>query len=82
MCGLESRNAGDVPMSRVKMNAKHEYEFLVNYKVMQTFFKNKKIDKVRLLRTTLHMLQNQHSSSAYTRRQARQVQNAVCSSIA
>ena len=35
-------------MSRVKMNAKHEYEFLVNYKVMQNVFKAKKIDKVRI----------------------------------
>lgn len=30
------------------MNAKHEYEFLANYKVMQVFFKQKKIDKVSL----------------------------------
>lgn len=33
-------------MQKVKMNAKHEYEFLANYKVMQLFFKQKKIDKV------------------------------------
>lgn len=38
---------GDVPMSRVKMNAKHEYEFLANYKVLQNVFKSHKIDKVR-----------------------------------
>jgi len=44
-CQILDSIYGDVPMSRVKMNAKHEYEFLVNYKVMQTFFKNKKIDK-------------------------------------
>ena len=37
---------GDLPMNRVKMTAKHEYEYLANYKVMQTVFKNKKIDKV------------------------------------
>lgn len=36
---------GDLPMSRVKMNAKHEYEFIANYKVMQNVFKAKKIDK-------------------------------------
>ena len=39
---------GDLPMNRVKMNAKHEYEYLANYKVMQNVFKAKKIDKVSL----------------------------------
>jgi hypothetical protein len=33
-------------MARVKMNAKHEYEYIANFKILQTFFKNKKIDKV------------------------------------
>ncbi|CAA7266082.1 unnamed protein product [Cyclocybe aegerita] len=32
-------------MSKVKMNAKHEYEYVANYKVMQNVFKAKKIDK-------------------------------------
>jgi RP/EB family microtubule-associated protein len=41
-------SAGDLPMGRVKMNAKHEYEFIANYKVMQNVFKAKKIDKARL----------------------------------
>ncbi|KAJ7045109.1 calponin homology domain-containing protein [Mycena alexandri] len=36
---------GDVPMARVKMNAKHEYEYLANFKIMQNVFKSKKIDK-------------------------------------
>ena len=39
--------SGDVPMVRVKMNAKHEYEFIANFKVLQNIFKAKKIDKVR-----------------------------------
>lgn len=43
-------------MSRVKMNAKHEYEFIANYKVMQNVFKAKKIDKVRLF-----LIYSQHS---------------------
>lgn len=38
---------GDVPMTRVKMNAKHEYEFIANFKVLQNIFKAKKVDKVR-----------------------------------
>lgn len=33
-------------MNRVKFNAKHEYEFIANFKVMQNVFKSKKIDKV------------------------------------
>lgn len=33
-------------MARVKMNAKHEYEFVANFKVLQNAFKAKKIDKV------------------------------------
>jgi len=36
---------GDIPMKRVKMNAKQEYEFVANYKIMQNVFKAKKIDK-------------------------------------
>ncbi|KAJ6477889.1 calponin homology domain-containing protein [Mycena vitilis] len=36
---------GDLPMARIKMNAKHEYEYLANYKIMQNVFKTKKIDK-------------------------------------
>jgi hypothetical protein len=40
-------DAGDVPMSKVKMKAKHEYEYIANFKVLQTIFKTKKIDKVR-----------------------------------
>jgi microtubule-associated protein, RP/EB family len=37
-------------MVRVKMNAKHEYEYIANFKIMQTAFKTKKIDKVRSVR--------------------------------
>lgn len=33
-------------MNRVKMGAKHEYEFIANFKVMQNIFKTKRIDKV------------------------------------
>lgn len=40
-------HTGDVPMARVKMNAKHEYEFIANYKILQNVFRAKKIDKAR-----------------------------------
>ncbi|KAH9165932.1 calponin homology domain-containing protein [Lactarius sanguifluus] len=35
----------DIPMTRVKMNARHEYEFIANFKVMQNVFKTKRIEK-------------------------------------
>lgn len=33
-------------MARVKMSAKHEYEYIANFKILQNAFKLKKIDKV------------------------------------
>ena len=45
-CYGRYRVIGDLPMNRVKMGAKHEYEYVANYKVMQNVFKAKKIDKV------------------------------------
>ena len=54
---------GDVPMTRVKMNAKHEYEFIANFKILQNIFRAKKIDKVRLI--LLHALTlHQHTLPA------------------
>jgi len=44
-CQILDSIYGDIPMARVKMNAKQEYEYLSNFKVLQTAFKNKKIDK-------------------------------------
>ncbi|KAJ2918756.1 hypothetical protein MD484_g1708, partial [Candolleomyces efflorescens] len=44
-CQIMDSIYGDVPMNRVKMNAKHEYEFLANFKVLQNVFKAKRIDK-------------------------------------
>lgn len=41
--------SGDVPMARVKMAARHEYEYIANFKVLQTSFKGHKIDKVRVM---------------------------------
>ncbi|KAJ7462994.1 calponin homology domain-containing protein [Mycena latifolia] len=33
---IDSIYPGDVPMARVKMAAKHEYEYVANYKILQT----------------------------------------------
>ena len=33
-------------MARVKMNAKHEYEFIANFKVLQNTFRSHKVEKV------------------------------------
>jgi len=44
-CQILDSIYGDIPMPRVKMNAKHEYEFIANFKVLQNAFKAKKIEK-------------------------------------
>ena len=33
-------------MARVKMNAKHEYEFIANFKILQNIFRSHKVEKV------------------------------------
>ncbi|KAB5590930.1 hypothetical protein CTheo_5624 [Ceratobasidium theobromae] len=44
-CQILDSIYGDIAMNKVKMNAKHEYEFIANFKVLQNAFKAKKIDK-------------------------------------
>jgi hypothetical protein len=63
-------------MARVKMNAKHEYEYIANFKVMQTAFKTKRIDKVRST-ATLSLGESHLLRAAYTCRKACEMQNAV-----
>lgn len=63
-------------MARVKMNAKHEYEFIANFKILQNVFRSHKVEKVRPPPTPnasffLFLL-------AYTCRETREVQDAVC----
>jgi RP/EB family microtubule-associated protein len=64
-------------MNRVKMNAKHEYEYVANYKVMQNVFKAKKIDKVRVFSLSFCLTLIFLFPVAHTRRKAREMQNAV-----
>lgn len=52
-------------MSRVKFAAKHEYESLANFKILQNVFKAKKIDKVGhlfRLNRSVHRLLLRHVS--------------------
>jgi len=44
-CQIMDSVFGDVPMTRVKMNAKHEYEFIANFKILQNVFRAHKVDK-------------------------------------
>ena len=46
LCQIFDSIYGDVPLSKVKLNAKHEYEYVQNFKVLQSTFKKHKIDKV------------------------------------
>jgi len=37
---------GNVPITKLNFAAKHDYEYVTNYKVLQETFKRNKIDKV------------------------------------
>lgn len=65
-------------MARVKMNAKHEYEFIANFKILQNVFRSHKVEKVRLLSSPNPLFFS--FLSAYTCGETRQVQDAVCGS--
>ncbi|KAL7414490.1 calponin homology domain-containing protein [Mrakia frigida] len=44
-CQILDSIYGDVPMSRVNFAARQEYEYINNFKILQNYFKTKKIDK-------------------------------------
>lgn len=37
---------GTVPMKKVKFDARHDYEFIENFKILQASFRKKSVDKV------------------------------------
>ncbi|CAG8730619.1 3795_t:CDS:2 [Acaulospora morrowiae] len=45
-CQILDSIFGDVQMNKVKFVAKHEYEYVANYKVLQTAFDKHKVDKI------------------------------------
>jgi hypothetical protein len=67
-------------MTRVKMNAKHEYEFVANFKVMQNFFKSKKIDKA-CFPSRQRVIQTHFSLFLCSPYQSRSLSNAKCSAL-
>jgi len=78
------RHAGDVPMTKVKVNANQEYQYITNFKVLQKAFKDHAIDKVSLTVLSLFDIQEVYvadrccmgttlSVSAYPRGQADEV---------
>jgi microtubule-associated protein, RP/EB family len=64
-------------MARVKMNARHEYEFIANFKVLQNVFKAKKIEKARPFLFLSHLSATLINPIAHTHRKTREMQNAV-----
>lgn len=64
-------------MTRVKMNAKHEYEYIANFKVLQNAFKTKKIDKVGRDVTSVFPNLSDTYRAAHTGRKAGKMQDAV-----
>ncbi|KAG2191679.1 hypothetical protein INT46_008552 [Mucor plumbeus] len=45
-CQIFDSIYGDVPVSKVKFEAKLEYEYVGNYKILQNIFKKHKVDKI------------------------------------
>lgn len=59
------------------MNAKHEYEYIANFKVMQNAFKAKRIDKVRSDLSYASVRVSETQYLAYTSGKACKMQDAV-----
>ncbi|CAO3703446.1 unnamed protein product [Rhizopus stolonifer] len=45
-CQVMDSIFGDVPLGKVKFDTKHEYEYVANYKILQSVFDKHKIDKI------------------------------------
>lgn len=66
-CQIIDSIFGDVQMSKVKPNAKLEYEYINNFKVLQTAFKAHGIDKPIPVEKLVKCKVSQHFTSAYRR---------------
>ncbi|OZJ03045.1 hypothetical protein BZG36_03710 [Bifiguratus adelaidae] len=45
-CQILDSIYGDVPMKKVKFEARHDYEYVGNYKILQTAFDRHRVDKI------------------------------------
>jgi len=56
---------GDVPITKVKIGANQEYQYITNFKVLQKAFKDHGIDKVSCLSYSIPSLRMLNSSSPF-----------------
>ena len=58
---------GSVPAKRIKYEAKQDYQYIENFKILQSSFKKKGVDKVipveRLIKGRFQITLNLHSGS-------------------
>lgn len=70
-CQIIDSIFGDVPMNRVKFEAKQEYEYLANYRILQNSFKVHSIDKVSRCARSCSTVSSLTRTLLYTHRSGR-----------